>query len=285
MIFADLKASLKGTLAPAYIASGSDVFLINKSVELILNAAQIAPLNVIRLDEDASLDTINANLQNVSMFGGATAVVVRGTDAHVYLKPIKDLKAATKIDCNPMSEPLVVRLIMQNPKYPEITAIALARACENNFSQISNEMQKLDAYYIDKSTLELADLADIITTTVKYQVFELSNALLKRDAERARNIFEYLEMGGTDDYSVFAMLMSFARRLFFARASLLHDADLAKYLGVHPYSVTILRRDKNINTARAARIFESAIDLEYQIKSGKILPARASLILAGQITE
>ena len=90
MLFADLRASLKEKIAPAYIASGADVFLINKSVELILAAAQIPPLNVVRMEEDATADAINAALQNVSMFGGQNAVVIRGlNDTRLYLQPTR----------------------------------------------------------------------------------------------------------------------------------------------------------------------------------------------------
>jgi DNA polymerase III delta subunit len=284
MLFADLKNSLKEKIAPVYIAAGTDVFLINKSVELILAAAAVGPLNVVRMEEDAAPDTINAALQNVSMFGGATAVVIRGlADTKIYLQPTRDLKKAEKIDCNPMAESLVVRLIMQNKKYTQDAAQHLARVCDNNFSNISNEMQKLDSYYFDKSALTPADIDAVVTKTIKYQIFELTDAISKRDTARVNTMFDYLEQTAADEYSVFAMLMSHCRKLFFARASLLHDTELGKYLGVHPYSITVMRRAQNINSARAAELYAIAIEYEYQIKSGKILPWRAALLLAGQL--
>ena len=182
-----------------------------------------------------------------------------------------------------MTEQLVIRLITQNKKFPLDAATHLAKVCENNFSQIHNEMQKLDAYYMDKTALTPADIDAIVTKTTKYQIFELTDAITKRDVARVTTLFDYLEQTGADEYSVFAMLMSHTRKMFFARASLMHDTELGKYLGVHPYSITVLRRAPNMTAVRAADLYTAAIEYEYQIKSGKILPWRAALALAGQL--
>jgi len=256
--------------------TGSDIFLVNKSVELILQASGIDKMNVVRLDDGVGLNEINIHLSNVSMFGGGVAVVVRTNDeTRLFLKPVKDLKQAEKVDCNPMSENLVVRLIMQNKFFNQDTAMKLAKICENDFARVYNEMQKLEAYgTFDES---------IITKTEKYQVYELSNALIKKDIARAENILKSFSESGVDDYAVFGNLVSFARRLFYCKQSPMSDGDLAKFLGVNPYAVIALRRDtRNITKSQATEIYGRALDLEYQIKSGRVATNRAVILLVGE---
>jgi len=260
--------------------SGSDIFLINKSIELILATAKVDPLNVTRMDEDATLNAINGALANVSMFGGGQAVIVRADTTRVYLKSVKSDKELEKVDCNPMAEDLVVKMILQNKKFNPTTAGILARECENNYSSVNNEMQKLDAYVGDRNVTE-NDIAEIVTRTIKNQVFDINNYLLKRDDKKAWAVIDNLTAQGVDDYAVFGNLLSMARRLFYSKMSPRADGDLAKIMAVHPYSIISTRRDaKHISPERATAIYKLALDLEYQIKSGRVAPNRAIQMLA-----
>ena len=287
MLFADLRASLKTKIAPAYVLSGSDIFLINKSIELILAAAQIPPLALVHLPLDAPLNDVNAHLSNTSMFAASPAAIDRGTaDTRLYLRPIKSINEAEKVDCNPMSEDLVMRLVLQNKRFTPPAALLLARASENNFAMVSAEIQKAESFFdpVAHPQITDADLSTLVTKTEKYQVFELTDAILKRDLPRVRRILDFLLPNDEGDaYGVFGLLNTFARRLFYAKSSRLTDADLGKHLGVHPYAITVIRRDKSITEKAAAAAYEAAIDLEYQIKSGQILAPRAVPLLIGAL--
>jgi len=282
MLFAELRENLKTKVAPAYTMTGSDIFLVNKAIDLILTATGTNDLNVVRFDDDVTDDQINAALSNVSMFGGKTAVVVRGVgDARVILEKCAK-KDIVPVDCNPMAEALVVRLITQNKKFSPDIATILARACENNFSRVNGEMQKLDAYCDGAVTAEAVDA--IVTKTEKYQVYELGNALLKKDATKARTILENLLSGDVDEYAVFGSLVSFAKRLFYIANAKVGDGDLAKHLGVHPYAVISTRRDGRwVTSDFATKLYQTALDYEYQIKSGRLPINRATILLVGEL--
>ena len=59
MKFAELKATLKTSLAPVYLIHGTDYYLVSKAIELITDAANVnKDLDVSRLDESASAQTI-----------------------------------------------------------------------------------------------------------------------------------------------------------------------------------------------------------------------------------
>jgi DNA polymerase III delta subunit len=279
MLFANLRESLKTEIKPAYTLAGADIFLINKSIELILTAAKIEPLNVIYIEEDATPADINAALCNVSMFGDANAVVVRGAEARVILQP--NTKSSQPVDCNPMTEDLVVRLILNTKRFTPDAARFLAQCCENNYARVNNEMEKLLSYHCDKTQIGRADVDKLVTKTENYQIYELSNALLKRDIVRADKIVKTLDLCGVDEYAVFGSLVSLLRRCFYGFASNAPDAAIANFLKVHPYSVTSARRDGKHLRENITQIYAQALDLEYQIKSGKIGTRHAIFLIQG----
>jgi len=285
MLFAELKATLKTTIAPSYVLFGSDIFLINKAIELILEAAKVQSNNVTRLDEGTDESQINANLRNISMFGGEVAVVVRGlTETRMILKPDVKAKDTVRVDCNPMTQDLVVRMILSGKKLTQDAAVYLAGACENNYARVSQELEKAVNYFKDKPAIDRTDIEQIVTKTESFQIYELSNALLKKDSARADKILQNLVESGIEDYAIFGSLVAFLRRLFYVVTSPQPDGVLAGYLKVHPYAVTSTRRDaRGVSRDKAARIYADALDLEYQIKSGKISAKHAVVLVMGSL--
>lgn len=295
MLFANLKNTLKTEIKPAYTLFGSDIFLINKAIELILEAAKIEPLNVTRLDEGTDESEIEASLRNVSMFGGSTAVIVRGAETRVILEPGIKVKDVERVDCNPMTSDLVVRMILSQKRFTQDAAVLLATCCDNNYASVDNEINKLFNFFKDKELLTADDVASIVTKTENFQIYELSNALLKKDAIRADKILHTLLSCGMEEYAVFGNLVSSVRRLFFALTSPAPDGQVWAYLKGQPYApaqgsfasakgsyaVTASRRDGRHLREKIAGIYENALDLEYQIKSGKITAERAIFLLQG----
>ena len=283
MLFAELKKSLEKEVAPAYEFRGSDNFLIERGIGLVLKAASIDPLNVTQMEEGAKEKDINISLGNISMFGGGVAVLVRGVGvASLYLKPAKP-KDVISVDCNPMTEALVVRLVTQDKRFTVDAATAIARACENNYGRVAGEVEKIVLYYDTKSQITLDDVNAVLTRTEKYQSYELGSALLKRDRARAGAILEYLSVSGADDYMVFGGLVAVARRLFYILNAKASDADLAKHLDVKPFAIFSTKRDsRGFSATDARRVYKSALEAELGIKSGKFLAGRAVVLLVGE---
>lgn len=285
MLFANLKNSLKEGIKHGYELKGSDIFLINKSIELILNAAKINPMSVSHLDETTTTNDINALLRNQSMFGETTAVVLRTPElTRVILAP--DVKVFETIDCNPMTADLVVKLIINQfsaagKKITHDAAVTLASSQGNNYARVNNEIIKLQNYFSNKDTLTVDDIIPIISKTEEFQIYELGNTLLKKNVSQADAIYANLTASGVDDYIIFSSLISQTRRLFFGLLSTATDAELASFLKVHPYAITASRRDGRHLQNKIASIYEEALELEYKIKSGALNSTRAVAILQG----
>jgi hypothetical protein len=69
--------------------------------------------------------------------------------------------------------------------------------------------------------------------------------------------------------------------MFFALKSNADDSYVANFLKVKPFAVTACRRDGKHLKDKIAEIYGAALDLEYQIKSGRLAAGHAVFLLQG----
>lgn len=316
MKFAELKTALKTKVAPAYCLFGADVYLINKAIDLIREAAVAhvsdaaagmsgaaaaaagaADLNISRLDDTASTSDIIAACRTVSFFGGRRVVIVKPCvqDIAQYLKnPDKDcvlilvaekeLRGAEPIDCSPMTPDLLIKLIANqlaghNKKITPEAAAHLCNCCGNLYSRIDGELNKLVNFFPEKGALDTGDINAIVTKTASYQIFELSNAVCGGNIVRAEEVLRTLRDQGIEDYAIFGSLVSSLRRVFYSLACKAPNDTVAAVLGCSPYAVNYARRDYRSLAPKIAWLYANALDLEHDIKSGKVLVERAIVLM------
>ncbi|MCQ2382136.1 MAG: hypothetical protein MJ054_02415, partial [Clostridia bacterium] len=191
MDFAQLKASLKTQVEPAYLLYGTDYFLINKALSLIQSA--VPSCEMTKFPDDASSDSVIVSLTTTSFFTNARLAVVTLSDKPVlssytqYLKnPIAgnvlvlisyqekplNLKGVVPVNCNPMPAEILVPLIAKQIAPHQITREAanyLIEATGGYYTLIDNELTKFLAYYQDLPTWEIKHLQPYLTKTLDYQ--------------------------------------------------------------------------------------------------------------------
>ena len=289
MKFAELKTALKTSIAPVYNLFGTDFYLIKKATDLIIEASKASDLDISRLDESASVQDIMTECRTVSFLGGKRVVIVKSFTHGARIKPSQDCvlilidptpsapSAATPsregeyVDCNPMSQDLLVKLIAShlakhNKKITPEAANLLCNYCAHMYSRIDGELNKLSNYF-ESDSIGVDEINQIVTKTTEYQVYELSNAICSGNIARAEEILRTLQDQGVEDYAIFGNLVSSLRRIFY---SLTCKSDVSSVLGCSPYAVNYARRDYRQLTSKIAKLYNYALDLEYQIKSGKI---------------
>jgi len=300
MKFSDLKLSLKSNLAPVYCLHGTDNYLVSKAIGLITEATTKDSLNISRLDDSATASDIITECRTVSFLGGKRVVVVKPftQDITAYLKNpnpdcvlilvTSDAKipllggVAPKvtgwfepIDCNPMPPDLLVKLIANhlskhNKKITPEAANLLCNYCANSYSRIDGELNKLVNFFAECDSIGIDEINQLVTKTTEYQVYELSNAVCSGNMTRAEEILRTLRLSGVEDYAIFGNLVSSFRRIFYSLTCKGSNESVAQVLGCSPYAVNYARRDYRALTPKIAKLYANALDLEYQIKSGKI---------------
>lgn len=298
MDFAQLKASLKTGVEPAYLLYGADYFLIHKAVSLIHDALPDA--EVTKFAEDTPPETVVTALSTTSFFTNARLVVATLGDKpsfaviNQYLKnpvagsvlvlisyqekPNTNLKGGTPVNCNPMPATILVPLIAKQIAPHQITRDAadyLVEATGGYYTLIDNELNKFLAYYADVPIWEIKHLQPYLTKTLDYQIYELGAAILGHNVAAANQILSWLLSSNTNEYMIFGGVVSQLRRAYYATASTDDINVIGKMLGCSPYAIKYSRRDYGANPAAVKVCYARALELEYQIKAGLTTVAAA----------
>ena len=292
MDFAQLKASLKTRVEPAYLLYGTDYFLINKAVALLGDALPNAEMT--KFNDDTSAETVITALSTTSFFTNARLVVATLGDKpavspyNQYLKnpvdgsvlvlisyhekPDTNLKGVTVVNCNPMPAEILVPLIARQIAPHQITRDAadyLVEATGGYYTLIDNELTKFLAYYADVPVWEKQHLQPYLTKTLDYQIYELGAAILNHQVTAAANILSWLLASNTNEYLIFGGVVSQMRRAYYATASNEDINVMGKRLGCSPYAIKYSRRDYGANPTAVKTCYARILELEYQIKSGQ----------------
>jgi len=292
MNFIELKKSLADGVQPVYLVHGSDNFLVNKAVDLITGNCT----DRMQFNEGTPSAQIITACNTLSMFGGRRVIVAKTTDAKDFTtycknpspdctliiiasKPVANMNC---INCNPIEAETLTKLVRQQASAVGLNMTdgairLLIESTAGNFSAINNELTKLQ--HMMQGTVDEKQIESVVAKNSEFQIYELGNVLLKRNIARAEEILSRLRATGSDDYAIFASLVSLSRRLFYALSTTADGATVATVLKCNPYAVTATRRDGAHLKPRAKRLYTFALDLEYKIKSGVISDTAAVTLM------
>ena len=141
-------------------------------------------------------------------------------------------------------------------------------------TRLSGEMDKLAAYVGDRSEITEDDVCAIVPASMEYNVFELMNHLLAGDMLRAQQTVNSLLQGGQNPVGILAMLTRQLRQMTHMKCAL--DAGenaqtVQEQLKMHPYAAKqTARQCTRLSAKWLAGLYETAVDSEYAVKSGRM---------------
>lgn len=291
-----LKARLQKKIESCYVVQGEDILLYDKALELVKSACklELEDFNFSVFDEDIfseqsvldSLQTLPIGserklvlLKNITKFGENFKKNLRE-----YLKnPVPttclvifdffnkfDFLIAEKVSAKRLDDASLQALISAELKKngKTITPKACERlieSCCNYFSLIFNEISKLSACDEEEISEEMVE--NMVSKETEFTVFELTDALSKRDADKAVELLNLMDK----DTKTFNLVLNHFRRLFFASISDLSDRELAELLGVKEFAITKARTlAKNFTKMQLKNIYEMLNDVDFYIKNGQM---------------
>jgi len=87
----------------------------------------------------------------------------------------------------------IARTFSEHGKKVSTVAIdLLIRRCNNNMDELNNEISKISALVGERTEIAESDVANIAGITIKTAVFEITNALAKKDVKRAFVVLDEL---------------------------------------------------------------------------------------------
>lgn len=203
------------------------------------------------------------------------------TGAVIEYKALKDAEALKWI----------IQEVEQSGKKITPEACAVFHALKGNGTrELSSEIEKLLVAIPERQTIEVDDVYDNLGASRQYNVFELCNAVLDRDARRAQEINQHLLAGDEPPMMIVTMLFRQLSHLWRVRnyrfSGRVTDED-ARSLGmIWAWQVESLRKQaRNFpDGAYFEHCFEYILDAEVSIKSQPVDPAVAVTRLVAQLT-
>lgn len=135
----------------------------------------------------------------------------------------------------------------------------LAESLGNDLSKIANEVEKLFINLKEGDEISLELVQDNIGISKEFNVFELQDALAKKDILKANRIINYFSANEKEHPTVMTLSSLYG---YFTKVLLYHFAPdkskfvVAQVLGVNPFFVDgYITASKNYNTAKLKSIF------------------------------
>ena len=291
-----LKARLQKKIEPCYLIQGEDVLLYDKAFEMIKKASnlQLEDFNLHIFDDDSfNADLVIDTCETLPIGSEKKIVLLKNINSvsenfkkkfNSYLKnPVPttcivifdffnkfDFVISEKVSAKRLDDGSLKEIISSELKNcgKIITSDAcqkLIEACCNYYSLIANELAKLKAC----DDIEITDktIENIVCKETEFTVFELTDALSKRDADKAISLLNLMPK----DTKTFSLVLNHFRRLFFVAVSGGTDRELSELLGVKEYAVTKARQlSKNFSKIQLKNIYEMLNDVDFYIKSGQM---------------
>lgn len=307
MKFEELKNNLKSKIEPAYLLMGVDEFLLSSAYNLIVkySGMQMEDLNLIKFGEGIidMKDVVRA-LNTLPVFCDKKIVYLDIRMSKLNeLKNIKDLqeylecpnmssvlivnlgsndikfidKNIESIDCNRLGINIVSLKIkqianMSNKNISEETIKLLYDYALGDLAKITVELNKLISYVGDKDSIEISDIKELVTPSLEYQVFELTDALAKKNSIRVYQIISDMKAKKDEFRTLPAIIFSHFRRLFMVALNQdKNRMELSKLLGVKEYAVKMSMQQAGLfSKSQLKKINELLSQVDFDLKQSNM---------------
>lgn len=156
----------------------------------------------------------------------------------------------------------------------------LARAIGADLERGEHELDKLAAY-AGAASITAEDVRALVAGAIESDVFDLTNAVVRRDVRAAVRMLERVLDSGEPPQRLIGLLVWQFRALLVASGART-ERDLeraARETGLSPVALQRARRYAGLRPAEAARAYETLYEVDLAIKSGRA-DARTALQLA-----
>ena len=291
-----LKSRLNKKIETCYLVQGEDVLLYDKALEMIKKAMdlQLEDFNFNIFDDDNfNGDLVIDTCETLPMGSEKKVVLLKNISnpnenfeqkLKDYLKNplqstclvifdffnkfdflISEKISAKRLDDQSLKEIVITELKKNEKTITDGACQKLIEACCNYYSLIKNELEKLiscDDFEITEKTIDA-----LVCKQTEFTVFELTDALSKRDADRAVSLLNLMPK----DTKTFSLVLNHFRRLFFVAVAEGTEKELADLLGVKEYAIIVAKRlSKNFSKLQLKNIYEMTSDVDFYIKNGQM---------------
>lgn len=286
-----------------YVLTGADAYLKEQAEKMFRETVAVADMNincfegavnpdavmsavmtepllsdsrlVILKDCVGKLDSLLGFIENAgNRPDGRTTILVSGAENLDIIKELRD--TAEIIDCSPMPRHLLSRWIQREcPDISEEACELLILYTGGLMTRINGEARKLCAY-AEGRPVTVADVEALVPRDEEYKLYEFTEMLAKRQADRSLSALAELR-AESDDVRIISGIYGHFRRLLYASVSRAGENELAAQLGVKPGALKYIKAQAGLySPRRLKKITDRLHDADYSVKNGTAA-ARESL--------
>ena len=179
----------------------------------------------------------------------------------------------------PLDHGMLVKWIARELKYfskqiDHQTAEQLLFAVGDDMYVLSQELPKLAACAGERQTISFEDIEAVSIKTREYKVFDLSDAVVAGQANKATRLMRDMIREGEQRLMLISLLQRQYRQLLFTRILMdqgFQADDIARRLAIPPFVVRKLQNlSRNFTVGKLKWAYDMLIDTEFAVKSGQI---------------
>jgi DNA polymerase-3 subunit delta len=179
-----------------------------------------------------------------------------------------ELKTPNPIQLNDM----VRKMIEKNGNTISNNALsALFEKVGTNLVEIRTEVEKLTTFK-PNSNIEIEDIEDFVAYNIDASIFDLSNAILARNAPKSITLLDDLIKNGLEPIQLVVVLANQLRTALLTKSyqkMQLSNDEIAQKLSKHPYSIKLAAQLTFSDKALKELLLKLA-NLDLDIKTGKV---------------
>ena len=141
----------------------------------------------------------------------------------------------------------------------------------NSLRSLQNEIDKVFVFVGDRKKIEAEDVTAIVGASKGYTIFELQNAIGRKDAKEAVKILERMLESGQSPQMIIVMMTRFFTQLWKLsdlRSKRMPDQEIAREIGVSPYFVKqYVEFRSRFDVDQIERNFKSLLEADTVLKS------------------
>jgi DNA polymerase-3 subunit delta len=185
-------------------------------------------------------------------------------------------KRGTLVECKKLYDNQIPAFVKDQLRAAglSMTEEGLALFCKRaggNLQEICGELSKLRNYLGERTVIDVGDVAAVVSDSRVDSVFDLTDALGRRDSGEALRLLHRLLVEGVAPLLILAMIARHFRQLWKARDLLdkrTPQKDMARRVGINPYFLQgILKQAQHFPLDRFRLVFEELLEADLALKS------------------
>lgn len=207
----------------------------------------------------------------------STILLLVAEDPDLRRKPFTDLKKkAETVECKPLYDnqipPWIAQRIKRGGKEANAEACRLLQAyVGNSLRGLQNEIDKLFVFVGEKKAITHEDVAAVVGASKGFTVFELQNAIGRKDTREAIRITERMIEAGQPATMMIVMLTRFFTQLWKLSDPKLRkkpEGEIASEIGIPPYFLKQqMQFQSNFSVTQIENALKALLEADRMLKS------------------